>query len=144
MSTRGTVSVLLLDGRVRTVYVHFDCYLMGVGRTLLAFWNSQELAEQITAMGDMSILGQRIEPKGFHSYDDPESGTCVFFGRDRHETGMGPSIWISIHEYNLINQSEEYNYLFFDNAWHVSYGTNGLKGMQEIKFSTYGTKVIVG
>lgn len=143
MSTRSTISVVLSDGTVRTAYCHFDGYLMGVGRTLLMFWNSQELAEQITAIGNMSILGQRIDPIEFHSFTYPESGTCVLFGRDRGEPDNEPRIWISLSEYNIENQFEEYNYLFYDNAWHVSYNDNGLKGMQEIKFNIYGTKVMV-
>ena len=143
MSTRGTIAVVLPDGQVRSIYVHFDSYLMGVGRTLLLFWDSQELAELITSIGDMSVLGERIVPIGIHTANYPESGTCLFFGRDCGENDVNPITWISLAEYNLTNQFEEYNYLFFNGAWHVSQGSIGTKGMRKIEFSTCGTKVLI-
>ncbi len=140
MSTRSTISVVLPCEKVRTIYCHFDGYLMGVGRTLLSFWNSQELAEQITSIGDLSVLGQRIDPEGFHTSNYPESGTCLFFGRDCGEKNVDPITWISLPEYYIANQFEEYNYLFFDDNWHVSQGNAGKKGMFKIEFSKWWFK----
>lgn len=142
MSTHSTISVVLPNGRVRTVYCHFDGYLMGVGRTLLSFWNTQELAEQITSIGDMNDLGQRIDPIGYHTFLNPESGTCVFFGRDNKELNCEPRLWISLSEYYLIAQFEDYNYLFNDGVWHVSEGSAGRAGMKQIEFTVYGSKVV--
>ncbi len=132
MATRSTIAVVLPNGSIRSVYVHFDGYISGVGNTLLSHWNTQELAEKITSIGDMMILGKRINPIGKHSFDKPESGTCVFYGRDRGENNSNPTIYISLSDYYISNNKEEYNYLFFDNSWHVMDGKSDRENM--VKF----------
>ncbi len=132
MATRSTIAVVLPNGSIRSVYVHFDGYISGVGKTLLSHWNSQELAEKITSIGDMSILGERINPIGEHSFDKPELGTCLLYGRDRGKTDSNPITYISLNDYYISNNKEEYNYLFFDNCWHVMDGKSDRENM--VKF----------
>ena len=142
MSTRGSISVVLADGSIRSVYCHFDSYLMGVGRTLLLHYNSQELAEQITSFGAISILDQRINPIGDHTFRADEDGTCVFYARDRCDP-MLTKYYISKSDFNLSNSHQDYNYVFFDNSWHVSRGDTGFNEMNRIKMNDHSTKVMV-
>ncbi len=121
MSTRGTVAVLLPNGRVRSVYVHFDSYLVGVGKTLLMHWNSFELAKKLTSLGSISILGERLEPIGEHSFKNPEIGTCVIYGRDRGDKKYTkPFTYSSIEMYRYEGNFQEYNYIFAEGEWMVS------------------------
>lgn len=54
MSTRGFVGVMIGDV-YRTVYVHFDCYLEGVGAELQDY-TTQEAVEALIEPGDRSSL----------------------------------------------------------------------------------------
>lgn len=89
MSTRCTIASKLDDGSYRSIYCHFDGYPEdgGVGETLARNFNTDEAANLITSLGDVSSLAGtvRIEPKGRHSYDAREDGTAVFYHRDRGE-----------------------------------------------------------
>lgn len=142
MSTRCRISVVLTDGSIRSVYCHFDSYLMGVGRTLLLHYNSQELAERITSFGAISILGQRIDPIGNHTFKTPESGTCVFYTRDRGDPMLFKH-FKSESDYNISELHQDYNYVFFDNSWHMFRGDAEFNEMRRIKMNDYCTKVMV-
>jgi len=83
MSTRSLINVECEDGKVRSVYVHFDGdeHL----RTLRQYYNSQQQAEALVALGDMSVLDKYIDCPKDHSFDNRIDGYCVFYHRDRDE-----------------------------------------------------------
>ncbi len=56
MSTRSSIAVQKSDGTVEAVYCHFDGYLDGVGATLKKSFATQELAEGLVALGDLSSV----------------------------------------------------------------------------------------
>ena len=114
MATRSNISVKV-GNEYRTVYCHWDGYLEGVGQTLLNYYNSQELAEELVKEGDMSCIGEKCScPEGY-SYENQVSGYTVYYGRDRGETEI---------EYKISEErpprNEEYLYLFEDGKWFVS------------------------
>jgi len=124
MATRGTIAVQLADGKVMQIYSHWDNYLEHNGRLLQEHYNSQELAEELVSLGDLSSLRERIHPTAplgiGHSFDKPEPGVTIYYGRDRGEKGVAPTTYDNYEMYRLSGQREEYNYLFADGAWHVS------------------------
>jgi hypothetical protein len=69
MSTPGFVGVLHTDRTVELIYIHFDCYPIGIGPGLLTQFNSLEKAEEIVANGWRDCL---IPGKGskVRFYDD--------------------------------------------------------------------------
>jgi len=85
MSTRSLINVQCLDGKIRSIYVHFDgdSHL----ETLQKYYNTQDQAELLVSLGDLSILAERIAPKmgENHSFDNPIKGICVAYYRDRGE-----------------------------------------------------------
>lgn len=111
MSTRSNISVKV-GNEYRTVYCHWDGYLEGVGETLLNYYNSQELAEELVKEGDMSCIGEKCSCPEGHSYENQVNGYTVYYGRDRGEKGTG---------YKVSEQrpklSEEYLYVFEDGKW---------------------------
>jgi hypothetical protein len=60
MSTRSLINVKCNDGKVRSIYVHFDGYAHL--ETLQKHYNSQELAEQLISLGDLSSLDESAGP----------------------------------------------------------------------------------
>jgi hypothetical protein len=115
MATRSTIACKLADGSIRQIYCHWDGYPSNNGQLLLDHYNSQELAELVTSIGDMSLLAASVEcPKG-HSFDNRVDGYTVFYGRDRGENGTEPRT----HADESTLQGEDYNYLWDGKKWLV-------------------------
>ena len=87
MGTRSNIGVIAADGSVNVIYCHWDGYPEDNGRLLLTHHNSEEAAWELIQPGDLSSLGERVNPVGPHTFDRPEKGTCNYYGRDRGETG---------------------------------------------------------
>ena len=83
MSTRSNIRVLCSDNKVRSVYCHFDGY--GHLPTLQENYNSQELAERLVALGDLSSLAESMECPEGHDFENQVDGYCVAYCRDRDE-----------------------------------------------------------
>lgn len=138
MSTRSYICKENEDGTYTGIYCHSDGYLTHNGAMLIDHFNSRERVEKLISLGDMSILAPKIEPDpsaphGF-DFDVRQDDVCVFYGRDRGETGTeskkvkledldGPDSWI------------EFIYIFGkDNVWRYFEGgelNKGLKSVQE-------------
>lgn len=105
MSTRSDIIVRLSDGSWKRIYCHSDGYLSHNGVMLYKHYNSQERAESLAALGDLSFLAPEIGEKHdfnyhqnlYHKHDgnwdlvhsDPEfirlENMCKVYGRDRGE-----------------------------------------------------------
>ena len=123
MATRSTIAVLHTDGTVSSSYCHWDGYLTHHGRILVQHYNTLELAEELISHGSMSSLAESITPAGAHTFDDPEKGCTVYYGRDRGETDTAPILFDDLTHYYQDNDNEEYDYLFIGNTW--MYSTDG-------------------
>jgi len=145
MGTRSRIGVMHGD-TIKSVYVHWDGYLSGVGATLLAHYDSAR-ANHLVALGNISSLGSRIgEQHPFSkfeiSYADPEreaklalldlaegEGWTTFYGRDRGESGTE---WQVAHTFdNFLSQVDEcgaeYYYIMKDGKWYCGSSYNGSK-----------------
>lgn len=118
MSTNSTISVLLNDGSVRTVYCHWDGYVEHNGKLLRSYYNSQEDAELVTSLGSLSSLGKNLFPNGEHSFDAPEKDCTVAYSRDRGDD-FYEEVFTSIEEYLGEFADEEFNYLWYKDRWVV-------------------------
>jgi len=67
MSTRSDIIVHLTDGRYKRIYCHHDGYIDHNGKMLYEHYNTQELAEALVKLGDLSGLGEVTGVK--HSFD---------------------------------------------------------------------------
>lgn len=85
MATRCNIIAHLSDGTFRSIYVHFDGYPEGVGKTLLEHYNTQADAEKVTSLGALSILAQSCECPPGHTFKTPVGGFSVAYHRDRQE-----------------------------------------------------------
>lgn len=109
MSTRSSIAVVKSDGTVEAVYCHFDGDLKGVGAALLASFDSQERAEGLVALGDLSSV----------------AGGVVAYHRDRKEpfADVAPKHYRTFEEYRLKVPNDiadnGFRYFFQDGCWHV-------------------------
>lgn len=110
MSTRSSIAVKRADGTVLAVYCHFDGYLEGVGAALLAQHNSQEKAEALVGLGDLSICSAR--------------DGVVAYSRDKGEPfdDVRPHEYVSWDDYrgNVGKQIGDNGYRYvFDGEWRA-------------------------
>jgi hypothetical protein len=115
MSTHSNIIVERSDGSAKKVYVHFDGYPSGIGRTLVEHYTTQEQAEAVV-LGDISSLGPRCDGCPGHSYETKVPGQTVYYGRDRGEEDVDGEVFPSLKE-ALLNISEYYAYVWTQGEW---------------------------
>jgi hypothetical protein len=107
MSTNCLVALKQENG-YEAIYVHWDGYTNGVGRTLMENFNTQESASELVALGNCSKVAGTANIEEVVAYNrdrgDPWSDTqSEFFSRLED--------FIDFHPYT---------YIFQDGAWYVS------------------------
>jgi len=86
MSTHAFIAIQLSEELVEGIYCHFDGYPEAVGRMLLRFYDLKKTKE-LLALGNISYLDVELYPTTTtHSFETPEEGVVVAYGRDRGET----------------------------------------------------------
>lgn len=106
MATTSTIAVQHADGSVSQIYCHFDGYLSGVGKKLLAHYNTLEQAEALVAMGGASCIRETLETSEFYHRNSREELTVEKY-----------SSWA---DYFLNACTEGYDYVFTPDAgWLV-------------------------
>jgi hypothetical protein len=71
MATRSRIAIENQDGKVKSIYCHWDGYLSGVGKTLFNHYDKEKL-EKLIELGDISSLGESTKD-------------TVAYARDRNE-----------------------------------------------------------
>lgn len=124
MATRSFIGKKLDDDRVRFIYCHHDGDPKSNGRVLLEHYNLGNI-DRLLDNGDLSTLGERIDPiSPEHSFSNPEYGTCVFYGRDRGEDGVGATVRsMGDYLYDSNDWDIEYKYLLDSNGKWYCYET---------------------
>ena len=112
MATRSTIALELADNSVLQVYCHYDGYPEHNGKILLNSYANPSLTADLVGLGDLSVLGNYISAEGKpHSFEQPLKDVCVYYGRDRGETGVEARRYTSYEQYTMLGQREEYNYI---------------------------------
>ena len=115
MSTPSSISVKVGD-TVKSIYSHWDGYPSHHGRLLLENYNSQELAEQVVSVGDLSILAESMDKPEGHSFDTSVPGCSIAYGRDRGEEGVDAKEFDSYVDALDCNE-QAYNYYWDGEQW---------------------------
>ena len=123
MATRSLIVVRKDDGKWHTIYCHYDGYPSHNGRMLLTYYNDQQKADALVALGDLSYLDKSIECPEGHTFDHPVEGFTTAYMRDRGSTmyEAGARKYVSMQ--GAINTARhndaEYVYVFTDGHWLV-------------------------
>lgn len=120
MATRSTIAVQHPDGKISQIYCHWDGYLEHNGSILAKHYDFLERVEEMVSLGDMSSLAKYVKPDigAIHSFDYPQKYVCVYYGRDRGETGTHPRLFKDYKDFKQNMQHEEYDYLFRNGKWY--------------------------
>lgn len=121
MSTNATISVKTSEGKIQTIYTHWDGYPSHHLPILQEAFNTQEKAEALIALGTLSVLERKIDAPEGHSFEHPVDGHCIAYHRDRGEDWetVKPRTYASFNAMIILGAGQQYNYLFDNGEWQV-------------------------
>ena len=137
MATRSNIAYKTPEGKIRSVYCHWDGYPAHNGEMLVRNYQQARKIAQLIEMGSLSSLSEDVfpTPNSEHSFETPEEGVCVFYGRDRGETGQEAREYADIPSW--IDDMEEYAYLWDGRDWLVNdHGERDANGFPIFDFVT--------
>jgi hypothetical protein len=133
MATRSNIAMKTKEGKIVSVYCHWDGYVANNGKILLENYTDIDKIEALVALGSISSLGEQIGDKqDFDDRSTQKDNWTLFYTRDRGEE-------LSIQEYDdipsWIADMEEYAYLWNGQEWLVNdHGETDEKGFPVFNF----------
>ena len=140
MSTNSRIAVVQKNGKVKSIYCHWDGYLSGVGQTLVDHYNDEKKANALVKLGDISCLYKHIKPlkeapEAFfhgegkprilkakeHNFNTQQKDVTVAYHRDRGED-YNQDINKSLEDFIENGDLQGYDYIFKDGKWFVLKG----------------------
>ena len=127
MATRSNIGIVNLDKSITGIYCHYDGYPEYVGKMLLNHYNNDDIVNGLMNLGDLSSLSEKLYSTDFHTFDEPEEGVCISYGRDRGEGGTNSRTFEDLGEYEHFGSGVDYQYLYEDGKWMYrnTYGKGG-------------------
>lgn len=123
MATRSNIAYKTPEGKIRSVYCHWDGYPEHNGKMLMDNYQDTAKIKALIELGSLSALREEVgEQHPFdRDYKEPElpltDNWCLAYHRDRGED-------LSIQEYDnipdWIEDMEEYAYLWNGQEWLVN------------------------
>ena len=85
--TRWNVGIEEPNGKIASTYGHWDGYPEWAGKHLKKYYSNTGKVKQLMKLGKQGIssIGPKIKGSKDHSFNNPDDGVTVFFGRDRGE-----------------------------------------------------------
>jgi len=124
MGTRAAIGYKTPEGKVVAKYSHYDNYIAGTGKTLVEHYTEARKVAQMVELGDQSYLAPEIfpMPKSGHSFETPEEGVTIFYGRDRGESDVDAKEFDTVGD--MVEYYDgcgcEYFYLYANGEWIVN------------------------
>lgn len=126
MATRSHIGIVNEDNTVTYVYCHWDGYPEHNGRILLNHYNNKEIINKLLDNGNISSLGEQIDPSPDkpHTFGKSQDNVCVFYFRERNEMGNEKQTVSSDIEYKMSRKNGwcDYQYLFDNGQWKYRSG----------------------
>ena len=118
MATRSNIAMKTAEGKIVSVYCHWDGYVANNGKILLENYTDIDKIEALVALGSLSSLGTVIgEQQDFDDRSTQKDEWTLAYHRDRGEQ-------LSIQEFadipSWIDDMEEYAYLWNGKEWLVN------------------------
>ena len=115
--TRWNVGIEEPNGKVTAVYGHYDGYPQWVGKILKSSYSNSSKVKLLLKLGKngISTLDKSMKGGKDHSFDNPQKGETVFYGRDRGEKGSMTMKYKNIEEFGEDFQQKygaEYGYIW--------------------------------
>lgn len=121
MSTRSLIGQIKEDGKIESIYCHFDGYVDHVGSILKNSYSTQERVDALIGLGWLSSLQDAIDKddrKTCECCGHTPSGITEAVHRDRGES-LRIDEFESLEYYNNNDLWYSYMYLWRDKKWWV-------------------------
>jgi len=119
MATRSNIAYKTPEGKIRSVYCHWDGYPAHNGEMLRRYYSDPDKVQALVELGQISVLKPRVYPTTMdHTFDTPEEDITIFYGRDRGESNVGYQEYDDFAQY--VDNGEEYMYFFDGKDWLVN------------------------
>lgn len=132
MSTRCLIAKQVGNDRYLTIYCHTDGYPSYTGNMLLEHYNTPERVNDLLALGDLSILKEKLSPDPTlpHSFNNRQNDVTVAYGRDNGEKDVkAKALALS----QLDEQWVNYVYVFTENnVWKYFEPGEAKKGLCDL------------
>jgi hypothetical protein len=118
MATRSNIAYKTAEGKIRSVYCHWDGYPEHNGEMLNRYYTDFDKIVALVSLGQISSLRPALNAKeGIHTFENPQDEVTIAYHRDRGEA-------LRINEYDdipsWIDDMEEYAYLWNGKEWLVN------------------------
>ena len=113
MATRSNIGYIMPNGNIRSVYCHWDGYPSHNGRILQDHYQSAYKIAQLVELGDLSSLDAEIGRQVDFDDREAQKGQCVYYGRDRGETGTETQEISDVQDF----VQNDYAYLWTGAEW---------------------------
>ena len=117
MATRSNIAYRTADGRILSIYAHWDGYPAHNGEMLRRYYTDNEKIVELVSLGSISSLAPNVSGSAEHSFNKPEKDVTVAYHRDR-----GEQLHVSVYDDipSWIDDMEEYAYLWNGKEWLVN------------------------
>jgi|TARA_B100002019_G_C21266715_1_gene599846 hypothetical protein len=138
MATRSAIGIQKADGSIQGVYCHWDGYPEHNGQILASHYDREKLL-QLIALGNLSTLSKEIgHEQDFDKRSTQKDDWCLFYGRDRGETGQGPKTFKTVGDFvdhYEASWAEHFYWLDLDGNWWHSSVSGGWQNGSEKEFT---------
>ena len=118
MATRSNIAYRTFDGRIVSIYAHWDGYPAHNGEILNKHYTTMDKIVELVSLGSISSLGAEIgEKQDFNDRSTQKDEWTLAYHRDRGEE-LRVSIYNDIPSW--IEDMEEYAYLWNGREWLVN------------------------
>ena len=133
MATRSNIAIVNQDKSISSIYCHWDGYPEYVGKLLLNHYNNVGIVNELLKLGNLSTLDKNVNPTESHTFDKPQAGVCIAYGRERGEKDQEAIVFEDLGEFedSASNSWADYQYLFDNGVWSYR-NVNKKNGWQEL------------
>lgn len=134
MATRSRIGIENENGKVESIYCHWDGHPSHNGKILNQHYTDAEKVKALIALGDISSLQENAIPADgvTHSFEEPAGNVTVAYHRDRGEEFRKPRENNSVEAFSQ-SDVEEYGYVFTrEGEWKVVLGQGKIKSLAEV------------
>ena len=133
MATRSNIAIVNQDKSISSIYCHWDGYPEYVGKLLLNYYTTSDIVNELLNLGNLSNLDKNVNPTDIHTFDKPQDGVCVAYGRERGEKDQEAIVFEDLGEFedSASNSWADYQYLFEDGKWSYR-NVNNTLGWREL------------
>ena len=120
MPKHASIAIIHDDWSTDAIYNHWDGNLSGLGMKLVKYYIDKNSVQELINLGNVSYVGLELKPNTpTRSFDKPERGITVAYGRDRGDTNQQAIHFDNFKDYCKSTMIQEYNYVFYLGHWYI-------------------------